>query len=394
MNYSRRSLASLYEKVRGKEVSPSGHLSVYGEAKITFEYDEGKPQTLEGISDKTAFRVADYVQGKAEGSFILKEDYKIIQKLAEKSGFETEDRFLKLLFQEFNNANYDGLRELVDKKDNLNVLLPKFTTKVGSMELYSICKPQLEMFLPVEDHLKFYNMLWARDFKEGNVSVGNGELALALLTEAKKGSVGDLQVGNTSIELKTGQGRIISARGRGFADDRVKIKQIAKYGGLKAGEAGEAEDDSYTLDGINTSTWSSDFCKKGLTRIVLEEIVNKYPDINTRIQHMCGRLLHAYGNGSPDDENMGEGGHKFDIWLGVYQHGMLASGTGPARFAEGTWSKANYINVKSQEIINQAIDQELIKFRIDGDGVFGYFPGSSTTASGAAKEAGGMKLIN
>ena len=101
MNYSRRSLASLYEKVRGKEVPPRGHLSVYGEAKITFEYDEGKPQTLEGISDKTAFRVADYVQGKAAGSFILKEDYKIIQKLAEKSGFETEDRFLKLLFQEF-----------------------------------------------------------------------------------------------------------------------------------------------------------------------------------------------------------------------------------------------------------------------------------------------------
>jgi len=398
MNYNRKDLANLYGQVRGKEVPTHRYLS---EAKVTFEYEEGEPQTLEGISDKTAYRVADYLQDKAEGSFILKEDYKVIQKLAEKSGFKTEDRFLKILFQGFNNVNYDGLRELVDKKDGLNVLLPEFSEKVGSMKLYNICKPQLEMFLPEEDHLQFYNMLWARDFKEGNVSVGNGELALALLTEAKKGNVGDLEIGGTSIELKTGKGRVISARGQNFADDRVKINQIAMMGGL------ETSDGSYTLDDINASTWNSTFCKQGLTKQVLEEIVNKYPVDNTdnnvikasegfdsRIQYICGHLLHAYGNGAPDDENEDEGGHKFDIWLGVYQSGKLASGKGPARFAEGTWSKANYINVKTQEIINQAIGQDLIKFGIDGDGVYGYYPKSNSTASGAAKEAGGMKLIN
>ena len=73
---------------------------------------------------------------------------------------------------------------------------------------------------------------------------------------------------------------------------------------------------------------------------------------------------------------------------------MKASNKGPDRFAEGTWNKANYIMVKTQAIINQAIDQGLIKFNIDGDGVYGYFPKSSSTASSAAKEAGGMKLIN
>ena len=397
MNYNRKDLANLYGQVRGNKVPPHRYLS---EAKVTFEYEEGEPQTLEGISDKTAYRVADYLQDKAEGSFILKEDYKVIQKLAEKSGFKTEDRFLKILFQAFNNVNYDGLRELVDKKDGLNVLLPEFSQKVGSMELYTICKPQLAMFLPEEDHVQFYNMLWARDFKEGNVSVGNGELALALLTEATKGNVGDLEIGGTSIELKTGKGRVISARGQNFADDKAKINQIAVYGGIKTG------DGSYTLDGINASTWNSTFCKQGLTKQVLEEIVNKYPvdesgdkskadeGIVARIQYICGHLLHAYGNGAPDDENEDEGGHKFDIWLGVYQHGKKASKTGPARFAEGTWDKANYINVKTQEIINQAIDQGLIKFSIDGDGVYGYFPGSSSTASGDAKETGGMKLIN
>ena len=339
MNYNRKDLANLYGQVRGKEVPTHRYLS---EAKVTFEYEEGEPQTLEGISDKTAYRVADYLQDKAEGSFILKEDYKVIQKLAEKSGFKTEDRFLKILFQGFNNVNYDGLRELVDKKDGLNVLLPEFSEKVGSMQLYNICKPQLEMFLPEEDHLQFYNMLWARDFKEGNVSVGNGELALALLTEAKKGSVGDLEIGGTSIELKTGKGRVISARGQNFADDKVKINQIAVYGGIETG------DGSYTLDGVNAGTWNSTFCKQGLTKQVLEEIVNKYPvdesgdkskadeGIVARIQYICGHLLHAYGNGAPDDENEDEGGHKFDIWLGVYQSGKLASGKGPARFAEGT----------------------------------------------------------
>ena len=392
-----KSLQQVYgESVRGN-VPPQRYLS---EAKVTFEYEEGEPQTLEGISDKTAYRVADYLQDKAEGSFILKEDYKIIQELAKKSGFKTEDRFLKILFQAFNNVNYDGLKDLVNKKDGLNVLLPAFTKEVGSMELYNICKPQLEMFLPEEDHLQFYNMLWARDFKEGNVSVGNGELALALLTEAKKGSVGDLEIGNTSIELKTGKGRVISARGQNFVDDKSKIERIAVYGGL------ETEDGSYTLDGINASTWNSTFCKQGLTKQVLEEIVNKYPvdesgdkskadaGIFARIQYICGHLLHAYGNGAPDAENEDDGGHKFDIWLGVYQHGMKASNKGPDRFAEGTWNKANYIMVKTQAIINQAIDQGLIKFNIDGDGVYGYFPKSSSTASSAAKEAGGMKLIN
>ena len=110
------SLEKIYkEQVKGN-IPPRKHLKVIGEAKITFDYEGGKSDTLDGIDDKTAFRVADYLQDKAEGSFMLKEDYLVIQELAKKSGFESEDRFLKILFQQFENVNYKGLKELVDKK--------------------------------------------------------------------------------------------------------------------------------------------------------------------------------------------------------------------------------------------------------------------------------------
>ena len=254
------------------------------------------------------------------------------------------------------------------------------------------------MFLHEEDQLKFYNMLFARDFKESNVSVGNGELALAVLTEATKGTVGDLEVGNTSVELKTGKGRVISARGKGFNVDRQKIIEIATYGGLETG------DGNYTLDGVNEGTWNSAFCKQGLTKPALEKIINSYPvneegdnnsnklNIDARKQRIGALLLFAYGNGAPDEDNEDEGGHKFDIWLGVYQHGFKASKRGDDRFAEGTWSAANYVNVKSLETINTAVEKGLIRFEYDGDGVYGFFPGSSSTAAGKAMRS--YKLFN
>ena len=392
------SLEKIYkEQVKGN-IPPRKHLKVIGEAKITFDYEGGKSDTLDGIDDKTAFRVADYLQDKAEGSFMLKEDYLVIQELAKKSGFESEDRFLKILFQQFENVNYKGLKELVDKKEGLNVLSPLLKEEVGSFQIYSLCKPQLEMFLHEEDQLKFYNMLFARDFKESNVSVGNGELALAVLTEATKGTVGDLEVGNTSVELKTGKGRVISARGKGFNVDRQKIIEIATYGGLETG------DGNYTLDGVNEGTWNSAFCKQGLTKPALEKIINSYPvneegdnnsnklNIDARKQRIGALLLFAYGNGAPDEDNEDEGGHKFDIWLGVYQHGFKASKRGDDRFAEGTWSAANYVNVKSLETINTAVEKGLIRFEYDGDGVYGFFPGSSSTAAGKAMRS--YKLFN
>ena len=158
------SLEKIYKEQVNGNIPPRKHLKVIGEAKITFDYEGGKSDTLDGIDDKTAFRVADYLQDKAEGSFMLKEDYLVIQELAKKSGFESEDRFLKILFQQFENVNYKGLKELVDKKEGLNVLSPLLKEEVGSFQIYSLCKPQLEMFLHEEDQLKFYNMLFINFF--------------------------------------------------------------------------------------------------------------------------------------------------------------------------------------------------------------------------------------
>ena len=220
------SLENIYKKqVRGK-IPPRKHLRVLGEAQVDITYDGGEAAAFTDIDDKKAASIASYLKGESEGSIMLKEDFKVVKALADKSGFRDQDKFLKYLFMGFQDVNYEGLQKLVDEKDGLNVLGSKLAGTIGKVDLWDICKPQLAMFLEnQEDWGLFYNMLFVRDFKEGNVSVGAGELALAVLTEAKKGSTGDLEIGSLQIEVKTGKGRVLSARGAGFADDNNRISE-------------------------------------------------------------------------------------------------------------------------------------------------------------------------
>ena len=388
------SLEDIYKKqVRGN-IPPRRHLRVLGEAQVEISYDGSKPQTFTDIDDKKAASIASYLKGEAEGSIMLKEHFKVVQALADKSGFKEQDRFLKYLFMGFQDVNYEGLQKYVNEKDKLDALGPNLTGPIGKVDLWDICKPQLAMFLEnQEDWGLFYNMLFVKDFKEGNVSVGAGELALAVLTEAKKGTTGDLEIGNLQIEVKTGKGRVLSARGAGFADDNKRITEIITNNGIvdpKNPEAGP------TLDFIDKSFWNNKYAKNILTKENLERVLKMVPDPARRKQYVGALLLHEYGRKDPNG---------FDILLAVHQHGFVANKSRTeaefqqrveagqdhrdkkGRYAKGipgTWWDANYVNVNELDSIFRALENNLIKFEFGGEGVSIFYPGSSPTAAGAA----------
>ena len=116
------SLEDIYKKrVRGN-IPPRRHLRVLGEAKITLSYDEeGIDDEVIEVKDKDLRNISGYYSGDVEGSFLSKADAKIIEELAVKCGFETQFKFLKLLFTQY-RVDYDILKAYVDRKDSQTVL--------------------------------------------------------------------------------------------------------------------------------------------------------------------------------------------------------------------------------------------------------------------------------
>ena len=409
------SLEDIYKKqVRGK-IPPRKHLRVLGEAEINIKYTgELKGKTIKDLDNRTVKKVEHYLQGEAEGSVILKKDLAIIKALATDAGFPKQTNWLRFLFSTFDDVNYEGLADLVKTKNSLNTL-ESLNGNLGTINLWDICVPQLRMFLPEADWERFYFSVFARDFKEGNVSVGRGELALSLLTEAKKGNPGDLLIGQQQVELKTGKARVLSARKRGFADDRKKIDQIIDQhfasievkvdttdveGVPPEDQEAPSED---ILSSINRDFWNNAFAKEVLTKEKLTLALAGSKDGADALQNIGALLLWEYGNhGQKDDE---EAPHGFDVLLAVFQHGMKEAKSGKRRdggppeahFVEQTWVAANYINVKGEQGLNnihQAMKEGLVKFAYDKDGVYVLYPGSSSSGAGDAIAASGWDFIS
>ena len=197
-----------------------------------------------------------------------KEDAKVIEELAEKTGFTRQFKFLKLLFTQY-KVDYDILKAYVDKKDSLTVLGSELQGVMGRVDLWEVCSPQLSFLKNPDDARQFFNTLFTRKFEEGVVSVGAGELALAVLTEAKKAAKGDLRVGSLDVEVKTGKGRVISARKAGFANDNRFIQQIAE-GGPEPFTVLDSKGEEVELDKI---VWNSQLSKQAFTGKNLKEYV-------------------------------------------------------------------------------------------------------------------------
>ena len=140
-----------------------------------------------------------------------------------------------------------------------------------------------------------------------------------------------------------------------------------------------------------------------LTKEKLTLALARSKDKADALQNIGALLLWQYGNhGQEGDE---EAPHGFDVLLAVFQHGKKEAksgkrkGGGPpeAHFVEQTWVDANYINVKGEQglkNIHQAMDEDLVRFKYDMDGVYVLFPGSSSTAAGDAIAASGWDFIS
>ena len=393
------SLEDIYKKqVRGN-IPPRKHLHVLGEAQVDITYDSGETDVIGDVDNKKASSIADYLRDKAVGSIMLQKDFKVIQALAAASGFSKMANFLMYVFMGFKDVDYEGLQKFVGEKDGLSALGSQLTGSDGSLDLWAICLPQIQRFIKNEDDWGwFYNMLFVKDFKEGNVSVGAGELALAVLTEAKKGTTGDLEIGNLQIEVKTGMGRVLSQRTQGFKDDWMRIKGIITSGGVVLNP--ENPEAKPTLDFDPQSFWNNKYAKSVLTPDNLEIVLKRKRDEKARVQYVGALLLHEYGRRAE-----GKGG--FDILLAVFQHGLKAAPSKDrleaefqqrvdaglenrdklGRFAKkipGTWWDANYVNVAKLEDIFKAVDSGLIQFQFNGEGVSIFYPKSSSTAAGDA----------
>ena len=359
------SLEKIYkEQVKGN-IPPRKHLQVLGEAKLTLTFDDDTVEEVEVDKDEIE-KIAGYFKGNVKGSFMSNEDIEIINTLATKAGFNTQNKFLYFLFLDY-SVDYSKLKEFVSNKDGLNVLGENLSGLMGEVDLFKVCYPQLSFLKKEEEKKKFYNQLFVRKFEEGVVSVGAGELALSVLTEARKGKVSDLELpSGLQIEVKTGMGRVISARGAGFANDRKLINGIAK---------GEIN-----LDQINPSQdFNSKLCKEAFSTEAFKKVYD-YDSPELRKDYLGALLLFQYGNqGNKDGESDEQ--HGFNILLAVYQKGFQGRKTKPDELDKGTFFKSNYVNVGQLSSVINAVEKGMIKFKFDGEGVYIYYPGSNTSVA-------------
>lgn len=291
-------------------------------------------------------------------NIVKKEGDKSIEKLVEQSGFANQTRYIKNFLGDF-DVNYGEVEILSQIKQKLNSITNQIGGPQGELSLHEAVFPALRKILSGETPEKleqFYNSLFVKSFSEGNVSVGDGELLLSLFTECFKGDVGDLKTpSGLNVELKVGKGRIISARGGGFKNDKNKLEELAVKPDL-------------TVEDLQEAKFTGDVMKKAFANSsILQQFINQnITDPNQRMQHFAGIILNEYGN---------EG---FDVVLFVYQKGFSRKA---GEFMDtGTFDKARYLNVTNYANILNAINDNFIAFDFDGEGVYIGYPGSNVKA--------------
>ena len=362
MNYGKKSLEDLYSGIAGKPVQPRNHLNVLGEAVDLYKRVEDNYDHVGTVSDADFRKIHNVATKQGDGA---------VKELVELSGFQSQEEWVHAVLTSY-DVIWSNLEEFVQKKRAGDTpLSDKMHGAVGSINLWEIVAPAMEHILvEKKDARKLYNELFTKSFAEGTVSVGDGELLLSLFTECSKGSVGDLVTSaGVNVELKVGMARVVSSRGGNVSHDKQVLTQLAQ----KPEQI--TQEDIDEVEKILRIT----LIKKafGNTATTKQLVASDSQDFNTRMQQFGGLMLYEYGN-SGDDED-----HGFDVLLAVYQKGFGKTRSFPehGRMSEGTFYKANYVNVKDYSNVSSAVSNGMIAFKYDGDGVYMYYPGSNTTAA-------------
>lgn len=264
---SDRDLRDLYENVRrGDEyVAPVQENSLYRNVyleKKNIGGDLSDVVLLKAFKSRLALcddncrrKLLDFLSKDSK----THQEYKgnILESLLQSSGFESDGPLFKQIgsiLMDF-DLDWNELSKIPEINANVPLIAPKLTGARGELDLLSIFKERLNNIIidpSMIDYRKklplnaerLYTLFFSTAFAESTVSVGKGELLLALFSDCSKGSVGDLMakkaqsgaevqdfkddanlsVGNIQIELKTGKGRLISGRGSGFAAQNKAIE--------------------------------------------------------------------------------------------------------------------------------------------------------------------------
>jgi hypothetical protein len=213
-------------------------LTVLGEAgeekeiKVLTQIPGNDPQEIGTVDRKGLTRISNIV--KSEDSNI------IFKELINVCRLEGLENYIYPIFEKY-DVNYDEIKRLlVDGKDSEAMQFPitsKIVGKTGSFELWSTLKPVIKAILNEQeenDAASLFTDLFNFEPPKGTVATGKGELSIILFSDGRKVkyekddvSKGDIVLSDgRRLELKIGQGRLASARSRGFEKARIAAEQL------------------------------------------------------------------------------------------------------------------------------------------------------------------------
>ena len=168
-------------------------------------------------------------------------------------GFSSSTVMMSIVgYLESSNCDWDLVEAFVNNKDKPSLLsIISNMLPPGGGGIMSVLVKIIQENLQLEEQLaiRLYYSLFNLPFAESTVSVGKGELVMALFTDAQKGSVGDIMIagdkaveededGNITkndqglesngaqIEVKVGKARVISARGGKFLEPNMDVERV------------------------------------------------------------------------------------------------------------------------------------------------------------------------
>jgi len=194
--------------------------------------DGGRPKLLGAVDRKGLTKITNIVSSDKSGTV-----FKDLMSVCNLQGLEN---FIYPIFEKY-NINYDEVKRLlVDGKNSKAMQFPisnKIVGKSGSFELWNTLKPVIKAVLVEQeenDAVNLFSELFNFEPPKGTVATGKGELVIILFSDGKKVkyekddvSKGDIVLSDgRRLELKVGQGRLASARSRGFEKLRQSVEQL------------------------------------------------------------------------------------------------------------------------------------------------------------------------
>jgi len=194
--------------------------------------DGGEPELLGTVDKKGLTKISNIVKSDTSNT--------VFKELIDVCNLQGLEGSIYPIFEKYNINYKEVKRILIDGKNSKAMQFPisnKIVGKTGSFELWSTLKPVIKTILIEQeenDAVKLFSELFNFEPPKGTVATGKGELVIILFSDGKKVkyekddvSKGDIVLSDgRRLELKVGQGRLASARSRGFEKARKAAEDL------------------------------------------------------------------------------------------------------------------------------------------------------------------------